>query len=396
MEIFINIQNQSLILVIIMRKLAVFLITAILMASIVPAYCMDGVIWEKTYDIERSTYEYGAGITTDNSDNVIVGGVGSEGALIKYGPSGNVLWDIGNNVFTLTNIYDVATDSSGNIIFGGSGVFGKMGPNGLPVIWGISTDGSIESVAVDSNDNVLAINSGYILWKTDTNGNILPEFPKSFVGIISEPHVSVDSKNNIILTGYLDDTVRSIITLKLAPNGALIWQKIYEPSGNGGQGRDVTVDPDDNIVVTGYYNNDIITIKYDSNGNLIWAKTFSVAPKDSLGDGVATDSNGNIFVAGTFDYFNTEKSADYPRWIILKYDSNGNLVWTKINSSVDYSYANAITVDSENNIIATGTINVENPSYKEFIYTVKYQGEQKKKGLPIEFILKILKNNKNK
>ncbi|HQM95164.1 MAG TPA: hypothetical protein PLJ66_05700, partial [Methanofastidiosum sp.] len=61
-----------------------------------------------------------------------------------------------------------------------------------------------------------------------------------------------------------------------------------------------------------------------------------------------------------------------------------------------YSYANAITVDSQNNIIATGTINVENPSYNEVIYTVKYQGEQKKKSLPIEFILKILKKNKNK
>lgn len=381
-----------------MKKLAVFLITAILMASIIPAYCMDGVIWEKTYDIGREPEEYGSSVATDSNNNVIVGGVGRniEGAIIKYSPGGSIIWDFGNEASYLTKIYDVATDSRGNIIFGGSGVFGKVASNEFSVIWGISTNGSIESVAVDYNDNALAINSEYNLWKTDTNGNILPGFPKSLGGILSDPHVSVDSKNNIILTGYLDDTVRSIITLKLDPNGALIWQKIYEPSGNGGQGRDVTVDPDDNIVVTGYYNDDIITIKYDANGNLIWAKTFSVAPKDSLGDGVATDSNGNIFVAGTFDYFNTEKSADYPRWIILKYDSNGNLVWTKINSSVDYSYANAITVDSENNIIATGTINVENPSYKAFIYTVKYQGEQKKKGLPIEFILKILKNNKNK
>ena len=379
-----------------MKKLAILLITAMFMLSIVPAYCMDDVIWERTYDIGRSTYEYGSGVITDSNDNVIVGGAGSEGALIKYAPGGNVLWDIGNNAFTLTNIYDVATDSSDNIIFGGSGVFGKMGPNGLPVIWSIGTNGSIESVAVDYNDNVLAVNSEYNLWKTDKDGTILTGFPKSLGSILSDPHVSVDSKNNIILTGYIEGTVRSIKTVKLDPNGTLIWEKVYEPLGMTGQGRDVTVDPDDNIIVIGYYNNDIITLKYDPNGNLIWAKTFSVAPKDSLGDGVATDSNGNIFVAGTFDYFNTEASADYPRWIVLKYDRNGNLVWTKINSSVAYSYANAITVDSQNNIIATGTINVENPSYNEVIYTVKYQGEQKKKSLPIEFILKILKKNKNK
>jgi len=271
-----------------------------------------------------------------------------------------------------------------------------MGPNGLPVIWSISTNGSIESVAVDSNDNVLAINSERNLWKTDTNGIILPGFPKYLGSILSDPHVSVDSKNNIILAGYTGDALRSIKIVKLDPNGTLIWEKVYEPLVGNGQGFDVTVDPDDKIVVTGYYNDDIITLKYDSNGNFIWAKTFSVQLKDSFGHGVATDSNGNIFVAGTFDYFNTEAGADYPRWIILKYNSNGNLVCTKINSSVDYSYANAITVDSENNIIATGTINVENPSYKEFIYTVKYQGEQKKKSLPIEFILKILQKNKNK
>ena len=92
------------------------------MASIVPAYCMDGVIWEKTYDIERSSYEEGLGIATDNSNNVIVGGAGSEGALIKYGPNGSIIWDIGNEAFYLTNIYDVATDSNNNIIYGGSGV----------------------------------------------------------------------------------------------------------------------------------------------------------------------------------------------------------------------------------------------------------------------------------
>jgi len=384
-----------------MKKLAVFLIMAMFMASVVPAYCMGDVIWEKTYDIERRDYEEGLGIATDNNDNVIVGGAGGEGALIKYGPGGNVLWDYGNNVFQLTNIYDVATDSSDNIIFGGSGAFGKIGPNGgltVPVIWGISTNGSIESVAVDSNDNVLAVNSEYNLWKTDKDGTILPGFPKSLGGILSDPHVSVDSKDNIILTGYIDDTIRYIKTVKLDPNGTLIWEKVYEPLGDKyGSGFDVTVEPYDNIVVTGYYYTDIITLKYDTNGNLIWAKTFSVAPKDSYSHGVATDSNGNIFVAGNFDYFNAEVSADYPRWIVLKYDRNGNLVWTKINSSVAYSYAYGITVDSENNILVTGVISVKpNPDFKSLIYTVKYQGEQKKKSLPIDFILKILKKNKNK
>ncbi len=380
-----------------MKKLAVFLIMAMFMASVVPAYCIDGVIWEKTYDIEGSDSEEGRGIATDSSNNVIVGGADSEGALIKYGPGGNVLWDYSNIVLTLSNMYDVATDSNNNIIYGGNKVFGKMGPNGLPVIWSTNTSGSIESVAVDSNDNVLAINSERNLWKTDTNGIILSGFPKYLGSILSDPHVSVDSKGNIILAGYTGDALRSIKTAKLDPNGTLIWEKVYEPLVGNGQGFDVTVDSDDNIVVTGTYNDDIITLKYDPNGNLIWAKTFSVRPKDSFGHGVATDSNGNIFVAGTFDYFNTEAGADYPRWIVLKYDRNGNLVSTKINSSVAYSYAYGITVDSENNVIATGVISVKpNPDFKSLIYTVKYQGEQKKKSLPIEFILKILQKNKNK
>ena len=81
-----------------------------------------------------------------------------------------------------------------------------------------------------------------------------------------------------------------------------------------------------------------------------WVSTYSSA--DSLLDTpTAIDVNGNVYVAG-FSVTNTT-SCDFT---ILKYDINGNLLWTRnYNGTANgCDQVAAITVDAAMNVYVTG------------------------------------------
>lgn len=371
-----------------MKKLTVFLITAILMASIIPAYCMGGdVIWQKELDTGDEN-EASLGITADSNKNVIIVGYDSE-AIVKYDKNGNKLWDQS----TISDPKSVAVDSSNNIFVGGSGGIAKYGQNGGAPL-NSATPGSVEDIAVDSNNNVVAILYDNI-YKYDSNLNLLSGFPVDISGIIYATSVAVDSKNNIIVSGFEGFSNNPFKVVKFDSNGNQLWTKTYDVVGVNDQANGVTVDSNNNIIATGYTNDgdDMLTIKYSSNGNQLWAKTYKEGAYDTLGVAVVADINGNIFVAS---YFSDDLNQD--NWLVLKYDSNGNIGWKSVNPGDFKGTVYDIAVDSENNILATGLgWQGSGDDYNDYFYTVKYQGEPKKnKSLPIDFILKILKKNKNK
>jgi len=371
-----------------MKKLAVLLITAIFMISIVPAYCMDGsVIWQMEFDT-GSTNEAGLGITADSNKNVIIVGYDS-GTIVKYDTNGNKLWDQA----TISDPKSVAVDSSNNILVGGSGGIAKYGQNGGAAL-NLVNPGSVQDIAVDSNNNVIAITGGLYLYKYDSNLNLLSGFPVDINTVIHATSVAVDSNNNIIVAGFEGSSNNPFKVVKFDSNGNQLWAKTYDVVGVNDQANGVTVDSNNNIIATGCTNDgdDMLTIKYSSNGNQLWVKTYKEGAYDTGGQAVAADTNGNIFVAS---YFSTPPG--YDNWIIVKYDTNGNFGWKSINPGNHYGTAYDITVDTDNNILATGYGWEDSPPYIDYFYTVKYQGEPKKnKSLPIDFILKILKKNKNK
>lgn len=92
--------------------------------------------------------------------------------------------------------------------------------------------------------------------------------------------------------------------------------------------------------------------KYDSNGNLIFSKIFT---GKIYVNSIKTDILGNVYISisvidsVTIDTTTITASNEY---ILLKFDSNGNLLWNKkINSYTAGNYnLNDITFDSSNNI----------------------------------------------
>lgn len=151
------------------------------------------------------------------------------------------------------------------------------------------------------------------------------------------------------------------------------WAK----GGNGSnteEATDVATDDLGNVYITGTFESSSITfgsitlnassgnnffvVKYDAAGTVLWAKTASGIAQ---GYGITTDASGNILVSGYFDGASTifsgitvtnQGGGDA---FILKYDTDGNIIWAKSVGGVSNAeYAYDISTDLANAVYITG------------------------------------------
>jgi len=80
-----------------------------------------------------------------------------------------------------------------------------------------------------------------------------------------------------------------------------------------------------NTISFGDTTQDVYLIRTDSNGDTIWTKTFGVTRTD-YGNAVRQTNDGGFIVAGSTDSLGSGHEDFY----LLKADSNGNNLWTKI------------------------------------------------------------------
>jgi uncharacterized delta-60 repeat protein len=142
-----------------------------------------------------------------------------------------------------------------------------------------------------------------------------------------------------------------IFIVKVAPNGSVTWQRIWNGTTIRGLGRpDVAVSADGSVYVTGITadnGNDAVLLKFDTNGTLLWERAWGGAASDE-GLAVATASDGSVYIAGTATSFGPSSSGLF----VVKFDSAGNLVWQRIS---DGAQGNAVAVASDGSVYAAGT-----------------------------------------
>ncbi len=202
--------------------------------------------------------------------------------------------------------------------------------------------------------------------------------------------VAVDGAGNVIVTGGSQGNIDpnrlwSIYILKYAPaNGALLWQKRYNPSdprGSSGS-ADLAVDGAGNVIITGSYHNessnsgDLFTVKYAAaNGALLWEKRFQ-GTGDDVATSLATDGEGNAIVTGYI--YNTSGVADFDIYTAKYAAANGALLWEKRydgppGTSPSRDQAFDMAVDSAGNAIVTGFSRTTGASGAgRCYYTAKY------------------------
>ena len=112
-----------------------------------------------------------------------------------------------------------------------------------------------------------------------------------------------------------------------------IWSRTYNnPNGTGYDNGDKSiVDADGNTYIsastrTASTSDDIMLVKYNSSGARLWTKIYNYSyngieqPND-----ICFDGSGNIYVTGT----STRGPGGVYDAILLKYDTNGNILWVR-------------------------------------------------------------------
>lgn len=213
----------------------------------------------------------------------------------------------------------------------------------------------------------------------NTSSKHYVEFP--YQGV-SKPMQSVtDSEGNTYVTGTSsneDAPVGNMLTIKFGSDGEILWMARENVVDFASEfGFAIALDADENPVVAGVEWNgsdmDIRTVKYDKNsGDDIWKSVFDGGYNGlDYPSQITVDKQGNILVLG-MSYVN-ENGSESVNYTTLKYNSEGNLIWSKIDSNdVEgvWIEPSAISTDNDGNVAVVGYGSDEN-LYQTY-YTIKY------------------------
>src|SRR5262245_25781581 len=199
--------------------------------------------------------------------------------------------------------------------------------------------------------------------------------------------VATDSAGNVILTGWIETATgnEDCHTVKYSPQGDLLWENTYAGSATGTDyGYALAVDQNGNAYVVGFGNGtnpatfDIFVLKYDADGNSVWTQrwTSPITNYSAYAYSIAVDNQGNVFTTG----FMSDGLTD-GEFITLKFDSAGALQWAMPynGSTSTIDYANCIVVDSDGNSYITGWSGGANNLHD--ITTIKYDPDGNELGL---------------
>ena len=252
---------------------------------------------------------------------------------IKYDQDGNQLWHASYDGGEWDYAYGVAVDSDNNVIV-----------TGASEIW--------HDYDEDGEEDEGEINCDYYTIKYDSNGKKLWEVTYDNGGRDEAYGIAVDSENNIIVTGRSFNGLNyDYLTIKYNSDGKELWDEpvIYDGEDVDGA-NSLAVDSADNVIVTGYskiwhdydqngqrddgeVNLDYYTIKYDKDGEELWSKAYDQGRDDGALE-VVVDSTNNVIVTGAserwHDYNENGKEDEgevKSDYCTIKYDQDGNEVW---------------------------------------------------------------------
>lgn len=260
--------------------------------------------------------------------------------VVKYDPCGNVLWANTISTDNLVISTSVKTDTDDNIVVTGfynGSMLNFFNPdNSIGFTLPKSTTDDIFIVKYDS--------IGFVIWATKI-GNILSSH--SMLNPNNRSSIDISMDNTIVVTGFYKT------------NSVIIYES---PDGNISPNISLTANTDC------VHNSNIFIIKYTTTGHVIWATQINCMSDDS-NPSVSVDGNDNIIITGKYQtypltVYNTPNGSittiqsldnnELTNAFIVKYNCAGVGIWSTRIINVTPKYNNSIATDNKNNIVITG------------------------------------------
>lgn len=288
----------------------------------------------------------------------------------------------------------IAKDSYGNIYVAGSFSSAVVNFGSISLNNYTTTGNPFQDIYVVKYNN-----SGVLLWAKSYGGNDYD--------VCSG--IACDNVGNVILCGYFasdsiafgnqmiqNEGIVDVFILKLNESGNEIWA-IGAGSNSNDYSYSVAVDFDNNVYLSGSFDygtisfgpitlpqnsaDELFLVKFDSNGNVLWAKSAGGGGAAFI-NSMATDSQNNIIVAGDFgSYAITFGSVTIINsgfssqdGFIVKYDTNGNVIWGKNGNCSGEDYLYGVATDLNDNIYFTGCFDSPGINFDTLI--LSYNGNQ--------------------
>lgn len=164
-----------------------------------------------------------------------------------------------------------------------------------------------------------------------------PEWTVLEPGLLpSSGSLAVDANNHILVAGFRGDIIGTVsglegVTLKIAPNGQVLWRAVLI-NGAGRVGvRQVTVDQPGNAYVVGsFYGTDeesLVVVSYDPSGVERWRSTYRDPGSTSTrGSAVCVGTAGMVYASGLASIGNNAGSNEVVTVALAA--SDGRRLWT--------------------------------------------------------------------
>jgi sugar lactone lactonase YvrE len=335
-----------------------------------------GTQWSATYAGSPAHMDQACGVGVDGAGNVYAAGTsyynfptGQGGAflVVKYSPSGVVLWadTAYANYGATANAMKV--DAAGNVYVTGYTYYDDP-----------------------KYDN--AYNYDYFTVKFNTAGAV--QWRASYNGTADDEDyadaIQVDASGNVYITGWSPgqisrrlglfggetgtitlSTGNDFVTIKYSSTGVAQWTQRYNDASNGNDmPTGLVVDNSGNVYVTGQSGSVGETVCYSSAGAQQWAYTENNA---SMWTGIALAPSGNIVVAGA----GVSSDGSTVNWLTEEYAPAGTLAWSDsyfggTNPLAANMSAASVAVDARDNVYITAPVGSDpfNPPATLYDYAV--------------------------
>ena len=240
--------------------------------------------------------------------------------------------------------------------------------------WGGSGDDHASAIKLGPDGNLYVAGGtssfgagwydGFLL-KLDTSGNVKWAYTWGGGSFDQFYDLGFDSSGNIFVVGESYSFGNCVVLLKFAPNGNLLWTASWKGPATYDSGYSLAVDAGGNVIISGiswdysFYpvHNSILLLKYDTNGNFVWSEnwssTFPSQDESSSFHALATDSANSIYLGGRHADQCTESPCDFDA-LVLKVDLNGHFQWAQTWGNSGYDTAGSVGLDPSGHIIVSG------------------------------------------